>query len=409
VNGGLTGNVSRGESNRQKPQARPRFFTKSPPRCILLAEEYKKNRMRDFSNVKRLVIKIGTATLTANHMINTAYFKGLAADIKTLVDGGREVVIVTSGAIGMGAGQLGIKERVTAIEMRQACAAVGMPLLMEEYRRAFQSHGITVAQVLLTADVLARRATYLNLRNAFETLFSLGVVPVVHENDSVATDEIGSAFGDNDRLSAFVASKVDAELLILLSDIDGLYDKNPRTHPDARPVPVVCEITREIEAMAGDRGSEHATGGMKTKIEAAKITARAGCRMVLADGSRPNVIPDILAGKSIGTVFIPKQKLSQRVRWIANSLPRGTVRVDDGALAALAAHKSLLPKGVTAVSGEFEAGDVVMINDRAKAVSEFSSAELKLIAGKHSREIESILGKGRKDVVAVPENIVFLE
>jgi glutamate 5-kinase len=319
------------------------------------------------------------------------------------------VLIVTSGAIGMGAGQLGMTERVTGIKMRQACAAVGQPLIMEEYRRAFSELGITVAQVLLTADVLNHRATYLNLRNVFETLFLLGVVPIVNENDSVATDEIGSAFGDNDRLSAYVASKVDAGLLIVLSDIDALYDKDPRVFPDARPVSAVYEITQEIEDSAGGRGSEHATGGMKTKIEAAKIAARAGCRLVIADGSRHNVIPDILAGKNVGTVFLPKQKLSQRVRWIANSLPRGTIRVDSGALVALVAHKSLLPKGITTVEGEFEAGDTVMINEAAKAVTEFSSAELKLLAGKHSKEIESILGKGKKDVVATPENIVFLE
>jgi glutamate 5-kinase len=365
--------------------------------------------MRDFSNVKRIVIKIGTETLASDGGINTGFFKGLAGDVKALRDQGREAVIVTSGAIGMGAGALGIRERVTGIKMRQACAAVGQPLIMEEYRRAFQAQGITVAQVLLTADVLNHRATYLNLRSVFETLFLLGVVPVVNENDSVATDEIGSAFGDNDRLSAFVASKVDAGLLIILTDFDALYDKDPREHKDARPIPAVYEITKEIEAMAGERGGEHSTGGMKTKIEAAKIAARAGCRMVLAAGSRPNVVADILAGKSVGTVFLPRQKLSQRVRWIANSLPRGTVRVDEGALAALAAKKSLLPKGITAVEGEFEAGDVVMINDAAKAVIEFSSAELKLLAGKHSKEIETILGKGRKDVAATPENIVFME
>ncbi len=365
--------------------------------------------MRDFTTVKRVVVKIGTDTLSADGGVNTGFFSGLAADVKRLRDEGREMVIVTSGAIGMGAGELGIRERVTGIKMRQACAAVGQPLLMEEYRRAFRAHGVSVAQVLLTADVLNRRATYLNLRSVFETLFLLGAVPIVNENDSVATDEIGTAFGDNDRLSAFVASKIDAGLLILLSDFDGLYDKNPREHKDARRVPVVYEITREIEAMAGDRGSEHSTGGMKTKLEAARITARAGCRLVIAKGGLPNVIPDILAGKNVGTVFLPREKLSQRARWIANSLPRGTVRVDEGALKALAAHKSLLPKGVTAVEGEFDAGDVVSINGRAKAVVEFGSAELRLIAGRHSTEIESILGTGRKDVVAVPENIVFTD
>jgi glutamate 5-kinase len=364
--------------------------------------------MRDFSQVKRLIVKIGTATLSKNGGINTDYIKALAADLKTLYERGREICIVTSGAIGMGAGHLGLTERVTGIKMRQACAAVGMPLLMEEYQRAFQAHSINVAQVLVTADVLNHRATFLNLRNVFETLFSLGVIPVVNENDSVATDEIGSAFGDNDRLSAYVASKVDADLLIILSDF-ALYDKDPRQHMDARSISLVHDITPEIERGAGERGSEHATGGMKTKLEAARITQRAGCLMVLADGSRPHIVPAILSGKEEGTLFMPKRKLPQRARWIANSQARGTVTVDDGALKALRAKKSLLPSGITAVEGEFEVGDVVMINNRAKAVCEFSAEELKRIAGKHSKEIEKIIGRGRKDVAAIPENIVFLE
>jgi glutamate 5-kinase len=365
--------------------------------------------MRDFSNVKRLVIKIGTSTLSNEHGINNSYLESLAGDIKVLHDSGRQILIVTSGAIGMGAVSLGIKERVTGIRMRQACAAIGQPLIMEEYRRAFLARGLKVAQVLLTADVLNARKSYLNLRNVFETLFSLGIVPIVNENDSVATDEIGSAFGDNDRLSAYVASKIDAELLILLSDIDALYDSDPRQNPAARPIKAVREITKEIERSAGAGGSTHSTGGMKTKIEAARITAQAGCRMVLADGSAHGIILDIINGKEIGTVFLPKRKLAQRVRWILNSAPRGTITVDAGALAALLQNKSLLPRGITDISGDFEAGDVVLINNNAKAVTGFSAAELKLLKGKHSSEIASILGSGRKDVVATPENIVFLD
>lgn len=365
--------------------------------------------MRDFSKAGRIVIKIGTSTLSANGGVNTAYITALAADVAALHAAGREIVIVTSGAIGMGAGALGLQERVTAVNMRQACAAIGQPLVMEAYRRAFVAHKVNVAQVLLTADLLSNRKTYLNLRNAFETLFSLKVIPVVNENDCVSTDEIGSAFGDNDRLSAFVASKIDASLLLLLSDIDALYDKNPREHPDAKPIPAVMEITREIEQGAGAAGSAHASGGMKTKLEAAKIAARAGCKMVLADGSLPHVVTEILAGKNIGTVFLPKRRLAQRSRWILNSTPRGTITIDAGALAALRRHKSLLPAGITGVRGEFEEGDVVFINDSAKAVTDFSSAELKLIVGKQSKEIETILGKGKKDVVATPENIVFLD
>jgi glutamate 5-kinase len=195
----------------------------------------------------------------------------------------------------------------------------------------------------------------------------------------------------------------------VLSDIDGLFDKDPRQHQDAQPISVVHEITPEIMKGAGERGSEHATGGMKAKLEAARITQRAGCPMVLANGSIPHIVTDILAGKETGTLFMPKRKLPQRARWIANAQARGAVTVDAGALKALRANKSLLPKGITAVEGEFEAGDVVMINGRAKAICEFSSAELSRIAGKHSTEIEKILGKGRKDVAAIPENIVFVD
>ena len=365
--------------------------------------------MRDFSTVSRLVIKIGTSTLSTDGGVNTAAIRAVAEDVTELHRSGKEIAIVTSGAIGMGAGLLGRTERVTGIRLRQACAAIGQPLIMEEYRRAFLEFQINVAQVLLTADVLSKRETYLNLRNVFETLFSLRVIPVINENDSVSTEEIGSAFGDNDRLSAYVASKIDASLLILLSDIDALYDRDPRSDPKARPIRMVPEITREIEQYAGGTGSVHASGGMKTKLEAARIASRAGCSLVLADGSVPRVIPQILSGQEIGTWFLPKKKLAQRIRWLLNSSPKGTIRVDDGALAALKRNKSLLPSGITAVEGEFECGDVVMINRSAKAVTGFSAAELRLLAGRHSSEIQTLLGAGRKDVVATPENIVFID
>jgi len=365
--------------------------------------------MRDFSNVKRIVIKIGTSTISTGDGLNTEYLRQLAFQIHKLLQDKKQVVIVTSGAIGLGAGQLGINKRVTGIKIRQACAAIGQPLLMQEYRKVFSEHKIIAAQVLLTADVLSNRKTYLNLRNAMESLLELGVVPILNENDSVSTEEIGSAFGDNDRLSAFVASKIDADVLIMLSDIDALYDKDPRQFSDAKPIHIVDEITNKIEKAAGSPGSTHAQGGMKTKIQAARITSQAGCRMILAPGARKNVILDILQGKDIGTVFLPKRRLSQRVRWIINSTPAGTIRIDQGALHAIRKNKSLLPSGIQTVEGEFKKDAVVMLNDIAKAVAAFSSAELRLVAGKHSREIEKILGKGRGRVVAIPENIIFLD
>ncbi len=367
--------------------------------------------MRDFSKTKKIVIKIGTNTLTKKGTIevDTAYIRSIAREIASLRKRGIQVVIITSGAIGMGAGQLKLAERVKETKMRQACAAIGQPLLMAEYKKAFGRYGVTVAQVLLTADVLDNRKTYLNLRNSIETLLHLGVVPVLNENDSVSTDEIGSAFGDNDKLSAFVASKIDADLLIMLSDIDALYDKDPRKFRDAKPISVVYEITEELIKSAGAKGSTYAVGGMKSKIEAAKIASNAGCRIVLANGRLKNAIGRIITGEEIGTVFMPKRKLSNRARWILNSTAAGVINIDEGAMKAVKNRKSLLPSGIISIEGTFEAGDVIMLNDKAKAVTNLSSTQLKSLAGKHSSEIRKILGQKHRDVVAIPEDIVMID
>ncbi len=364
--------------------------------------------MRDFSKAKRMVIKIGTNILTKDAGVDAGYVRRVAGQVSALLQTGRQVVIVSSGAIGMGLGQLET-ESAKNIKMRQACAAIGQPLLMAEYRKSFQRYDVTVAQVLLTAEVLNNRKTYLNLRHSIETLLKLSVVPILNENDSVSTEEIGSAFGDNDKLSALVASKIDADLLIMLSDIDALYDKNPRQFSDAKPIPTVFEITSDIIRNAGGKGSKHATGGMKTKIEAAKIASNAGCRLVLADGRLKDVISRIVAGESIGTIFMPRRKLSNRARWILNSAPAGTICIDDGAMRAVKARKSLLPSGITSVKGAFEAGAVVMLNDRAKAVASIGSTQLRTLAGKHSTEIKKLLGPKHRDVVAIPEDIVIID
>jgi glutamate 5-kinase len=371
--------------------------------------------MRNFDNVKRVVVKVGTNILTKNGSVDAAYVRRIARQISALRETDRQVVIISSGAIGMGVGQLSEHQEIRTsgkikdIKMRQACAAIGQPLLMAEYRKSFLRYGVTVAQVLLTAEVLSNRKTYLNLRNSVETLLKLGVLPILNENDSVSTAEIGSTFGDNDKLSALVASKIDADLLIMLSDIDALYDKNPRKFVDARPIPTVFEITADIVRSAAGTGTKYGTGGMKTKLEAAKIAANAGCRIVLANGRAPNVIGRILAGEEIGTVFMPRRKLSNRARWILNSAPAGTINIDDGAMRAIRSRKSLLPSGVTSVQGTFKAGSVVMLNDNAKAVTSLDSAQLRALAGKHSTEIRKTLGPKHRDVVAIPEDIVFLD
>jgi glutamate 5-kinase len=365
--------------------------------------------MRNFTNTKRIVIKVGTNTLTKDNHIDTDYIDTLATQIAALTKQAKQVLLVTSGAIGMGARRLQLGGPVKEMKTRQACAAIGQPLLMHEYHQAFAKHGLIVAQVLLTVEVLKNRKSYLNLKNAIEALFKLGVVPIINENDSVSTDEIGTAFGDNDKLSALVASKIDADVLILLTDIDALYDKNPKQYSDAQPIKVVFEISDKIIKAAGGKGSLYSTGGMKTKIEAAKVASYAGCRIVLAHGHHPAVVEKILAGNDIGTLFLPKQKLSNRIRWILNNAPEGTIIVDDGALKALRNHKSLLPSGVKSVKGNFEAGAVVWINTAAKAVASLTSEEIKAVAGKHSREIRTLLGPSHRDVVAVPEDIVFLD
>lgn len=365
--------------------------------------------MRNFEKSKRIVIKVGTNTLSRNNLIDSDYIQSLAGQIKRLLDDNRQVLLVSSGAIGMGAGQLGHNSRVKGTKMRQAFAAIGQPILMHSYQKAFLPHGINIAQVLVTTDVLNNRDSYLNLKNALETLLELGAVPIINENDCVSTDEIGVVFGDNDTLSARVAAKINADLLIILSDIDGFYDKDPKQFSDAKLLDVVRDIDQKVIDAAGRSSSTHSTGGMATKIKAAKIASDAGCRIVLANGRTENVIPRIVSGEDIGTLFLPKRKLGSRLLWILHSDPAGTIELDDGAIKAICEHNSLLPSGITAIKGFFKAGSVVMLSDCAKAVTSMSSDELLKIIGKHSTEIRKILGEHRKDVVATPEDIVLLD
>ncbi len=301
----------------------------------------------------------------------------IAHQISQLVQQGRQVILVSSGAVGMGAGDIGIKNKITDIKKRQACAAIGQSILMHEYRKAFDDHGQKVAQILLTNMIMNNRKYFLNLKNTVESLLKMGVVPIVNENDCVSIEEIGLAFGDNDRLSALVASKIDAELLMILTDVEGLYNKNPKKNKSAQLIPVVYEVTKEIEAMATKTGTAFSTGGMSSKIEAIKIASSANCKTILAHGRTKDVILKIVDGQNFGTLFLPKRKLSAKKRWILNCQTDCRIDIDAGAKSALQKKRSLLMVGITGISGNFKAGDVVYISDVAKGITRLSSNELK--------------------------------
>ena len=340
--------------------------------------------------MKRVVVKFGTNLLSLPQGgLNTIIFDELARQVAHLKKEGFELIIVSSGAIGSGQASLGIKGKMRDIILRQACAAIGQDLLMKEWRRAFAVHQLNVAQLLLTYDSFASRKVYLNLTHSMEKLLQLGVIPIINENDAISTREIDASFGDNDRLSALVASKIDADQLIILSDIEGLYTKNPKIDRHAKLIRVVQKITPEIEAMGG-KASLRGVGGMKTKIEAAKICFQAGVEMVIAKGVERDVLVRIVHDEALGTRFLAGEKLSQKARWIQLAPAQGKIMVDDGARKALHGGKSLLPAGVVKVDGVFGKGDVVELvcgRSFAKAISDYSSTELEKVKGRKGEKI----------------------
>ena len=354
----------------------------------------------------KIVVKIGTNTLSGTKGVDSGYLDQLALQINELRKNKHQPMIVTSGAIGAGSLRMGVNKRVKKIEFRQAYAAIGQPFLMNSYHEAFKAFDIPIAQILVTREIFNNRDSYLNVRSAVDTLLKMNVIPIFNENDSISTSEIGPVFGDNDTLSAHVASKLEADLLIILSDIEGLYNKNPREFPEAELIPLVKELTPEIKAMAGDGGSEFSTGGMKTKLKAVEIASRAGCQVCLAHGREKDILVKIARGDAVGTRFLSGEKLSSRNRWIYNAEPSGTIFIDQGAVEALNSHKSLLPSGITGVEGVFSVGDVIFLNREFKAVTNLSSEELKPLIGRHSREIQRLLGPEKRDDVARPEDIV---
>ncbi|MDP2333784.1 MAG: glutamate 5-kinase [Reyranella sp.] len=363
--------------------------------------------MTPLASSKRLVVKIGSSILVdeAKGEIRRDWLNALTDDVARLHKGGREVVLVSSGAIRLGRTHLKLAPGPLKLEESQAAAATGQIQLAHAYQAALARHGITVAQVLLTLDDSEERRRYLNARQTMATLLGLKAVPVINENDTVATDEI--RFGDNDRLGARVAEMISADTLVLLSDIDGLYTGDPRSDSSAKFIPEIREITPAIEAMGGSAASEMSNGGMVTKLIAGRIAMAAGCRMAIADGRPVGALGALIDGKTRCSWFLPEgSPLSARKKWIKGSLKTaGALTVDDGAVRALSAGKSLLPAGVTAIEGEFKRGDVVDVKDRAgrvlaRGLVAYAAEDARRIAGRKSAEIERLLGfRGRDEIV----------
>lgn len=364
-----------------------------------------------------LVIKIGTSSLTDPSTGNLA-LSTIAALVETLTrlrTAGHYVVLVTSGAVGVGCVRLRLPERPRTMALKQAVAAVGQGRLMRVYDDLFTTLGQPIAQVLLTRSDLMHRSRYLNASNTFQELLRLGVIPVVNENDTVAVEEL--KFGDNDTLSARVASLLEADWLFLLTDVDRLYSADPRSNPDAQPITLVKSIDElaKLQVQTGDRGSQWGTGGMVTKIAAARIATAAGVRVAIAEGKSPWNIEKILQGEAIGTIFEPQPQPSKaRKRWIAHGLvPVGQLYLDQGAVAAIAgAGKSLLPAGITEVKGEFHASDAVQLcnsegREIARGIVNYSSDELKQIIGRRSAQIPEILGYPGAETVVHRDNLVL--
>jgi glutamate 5-kinase len=346
---------------------------------------------------RRVVVKIGSALLVdrATGKLRQDWLTGLAQDVVWLKSLGKDVVLVSSGSIALGRGVLGLPATTLALEQSQAAAAVGQIRLARAYEEVLAPHGITTGQVLVTLEDSTDRRRYLNSRATMEMLIGLGVVPIVNENDTVATDEI--RYGDNDRLAAQVAVTVGADQLILLSDVDGFYSANPQQDPAAQHFPVIARITPAVEAMAGDAASALSKGGMKTKLMAAKTATAAGCAMAITEGSVLRPLHALAQGARATWFLAQDDPQAARKRWIAAMKPRGEVRLDAGAAQALAKGKSLLPAGVTAITGRFGRGDPVAIlgPDGAglgQGLIRYTAAEAALILGHRSDEIEAILG-----------------
>jgi glutamate 5-kinase len=355
---------------------------------------------------RRVVVKVGSALLVepSTGSVNRAWLESLAEDIAALRARGQEVVLVSSGAIALGRRELGLGRGKLKLEEKQAAAAVGQIRLAHAWKDVLEERGLTVAQVLLTLGDTEERRRYLNARNTLTTLLRLGAIPVINENDTVATAEI--RYGDNDRLGARVAQMVSADCLVLLSDVDGLYTADPTREPDAQFIPEVDGITPEIEAMAGGSASDVGSGGMATKVVAAKIAVAAGCNLCIAAGRDVHPLRRIESGARCTWFVADASPVTVRKQWIAGMLkPAGEITVDEGAVRALRDGKSLLPAGVTEVKGRFDRGDAVLVRDPAgveiaRGLAAYSSGDAERIRGRRSGEVEQLLGyRGRDEMI----------
>jgi glutamate 5-kinase len=365
------------------------------------------------SRVRRVVVKVGSTTISQNFDLNPNRLDAVVGDLATAKQNGREVLLVTSGAVAAGTGRLGLPKRPQTIPSLQAAAAVGQSRLMYAYEHRFQRYGIITAMMLLTQEDFTNRQRYTHISHTVLSLLRLGVIPILNENDSVATEEI--KVGDNDTLSAYVTNLVEADLLIILSDQEGFYTADPRQNPLAEMINVVPSITSAIKHAAGSAGTVNGTGGMLTKLRAAEIVTEGGVMMVLANGEAPQVVSRILAGEKMGTLFLPQPRMSARKRWLAYSRPaQGRLFVDKGARNALVhGGKSLLPSGLREVKGDFEAGDTVSCLDEngsefARGLANYNTREVIQIIGKKTHEIEKILGYPSYDEVIHRDNLVLM-
>jgi glutamate 5-kinase len=368
------------------------------------------------ARTRRVVIKVGSAVMTTAEGLNHAFINGLTDNIAQLLKKGTEVILVSSGAIAAGFKKIGLPAKPTAIPQKQAVAAIGQTTLMQNYEQAFDRHGVKVAQLLLTRNDLANRQRYLNARNTLFTLLNWRVIPIINENDTVAVEEI--QFGDNDNLSALISSLVQADLLIILTDIDGLYDQDPREHDDACRLSLVEKIDSQLERAASRQPGVIGSGGMFSKIQAAKKAASVGIPTIIAHGLKPKIIERIFAGEEEGTLILsPAAKLRSRQYWLAYTTnPAGDIVVDDGARQVLRFQgKSLLPAGIVGVKGRFTAGAAVRLVDTNGEVigiglSNYSANDLACIKGLKTCDIKQSLGfKGYDEVVHRDNMVIFLE